>query len=430
MGNGGKPAVLNVAGSYKKSIDLTYDDIIVLYNEYIDKHGAAPTGADCLSKNNLPQMRIINKILHDANVTYNDFLNSLGKYSHVRTESNDYFKFVNRFKDVARMTGRVPRLADLQNNTYGLPSASWFVKHCPDKYVASYDAFVEWCGYESNKLKKWSKDEVASALRALEEKLNRPLSRADINASTVGFSMIVINRLYGSLSKAKGEIGLNPEVNRPVGRGPWFYVNALKEVIEDFIKQTGRRNITWAEIESGKYAGYNVGHHSYRKAFKDINIDIDAFMKGLGCETTSGVFSRRSVMDDGEIIWSSLEYEFSTYLRSLGMQYKKDYSRDVRYSEYTHDETRCNCDYVLCIGGDRLFIEIAGMLYRPKSGDFSTHTYPDDVCNNYRDRLAYKRDMLDGVCANYLLLFSNDIKNGKYKSMFNEKYAELKRVAA
>ena len=40
-------------------------------------------------------------------------------------------------------------------------------------------------------------------------------------------------------------------------------------------------------------------------------------------------FSYHYTYDDGERVVSSMEYEFSSYLRSLGFNYNKNYYRDV-----------------------------------------------------------------------------------------------------
>ena len=60
-----------------------------------------------------------------------------------------------------------------------LPSASWLAENCPDDNVKSYDDFVKWCGYESNKLIKDDK-QVANALVELEKKLGRHITNEDI----------------------------------------------------------------------------------------------------------------------------------------------------------------------------------------------------------------------------------------------------------
>lgn len=198
---------LNVDGKTINSLDLNYNQLVWLYDDFKKRNGRVPTTKDCSSKNNLPQSRIVNKILKDKNETYKDFMNKFGKVGHVRADSDDYLYYVNRFKTVSNKIGRALIGTELTNNEYGLPSATWFVNYCPNESVKSYDDFVRWCGFESNKLEK-DKDYVSSQLIELEKKLKRPIVKSDITIDNVGFSNIVICRIWGGLSNCKKELGL------------------------------------------------------------------------------------------------------------------------------------------------------------------------------------------------------------------------------
>ena len=81
---------LNVDGKSVSTTELTYEDLIKLYTQYIEKFNEIPIFSKCTLKNNMPQGRIINKILAEKEITYNDFLLQFGKVSHVRTESKNY----------------------------------------------------------------------------------------------------------------------------------------------------------------------------------------------------------------------------------------------------------------------------------------------------------------------------------------------------
>ena len=155
--------ILNINGVKKKSSELSLDDLIILYREYEDKYGKLPTMRDAKSKYNLPQQRVINRVLKENNVTYKEFMNNLGKVKHVRTESNDYDLFLNKYKKECEKLGRALLSSELINNNLGLPSVKWFIKNCPDKTVKTYDDFVRMCGYQSNK-KIMDKEDVSLAL--------------------------------------------------------------------------------------------------------------------------------------------------------------------------------------------------------------------------------------------------------------------------
>ena len=159
-------AILNVCGVYKKSTELSYDDLCWLYNDFISNYGHVPLTSECLSKNNLPQSRIINKIIELEGITYNDFICQFGKTSHVSANIKNYDKYVYKYKMISNEKGHALTEKELTNNNYGLPSASWFCKNCPDDTIQSYDDFVRWCGFKSNTLKK-EKDVISKQLLKL-----------------------------------------------------------------------------------------------------------------------------------------------------------------------------------------------------------------------------------------------------------------------
>lgn len=414
---------LQVGNRIVKSTDLTYEDLIILYQQFIDRYGFVPRTTECSSKYNMPQMRIIQKVLLNQGVTYNDLMNKFGKTAHVRTESKNYDMYLNRFCDTTKQLGHAPTKAELRNNSFGLPSADWFVKYCPDPSVKSYDQFVLWCGYDSNRIKHWTKDEVSPILLEYERTLGRPIKREDIRADTIGISMIVINRLYGGLDAAKMELGLMPTpTNQPQ---PFeYYRDLIKNIVYIFMKTTGRDRITWRDIESGQY-GETCHHKTLIKSFNDAGVDLYAFIKSCGCEMSDVSFSYRYTFEDGERVRSSMEYDFTRYLRSLGLQYKIDYERDVRYDRYIDIQSKIDCDYVIKIGKRLLFIEIAGIIFRPSDCIFSEYNYSGSRQNAYRDKLALKQSLLEKMGVDYLFLFLNDMADESYIKLFEDRVATI-----
>lgn len=133
---------LLVGNKYVNTSEVTYDDLVILYKQYIERYGEVPIFSKCDMKHNMPQGRIINRVIADKGITYNDFLLQFGKVSHVRTESKDYDLYVKRFKEVSDRIGHALVQKELFNNEYGLPNPTWFIKYCPDKNVKTYDDFV------------------------------------------------------------------------------------------------------------------------------------------------------------------------------------------------------------------------------------------------------------------------------------------------
>lgn len=73
------PIILKVGDKDVRSIDITYEDLKILYSQYIETYGDIPVSRYCDGKHNMPHMRIIQNILKENNIKYKDFLASFGK---------------------------------------------------------------------------------------------------------------------------------------------------------------------------------------------------------------------------------------------------------------------------------------------------------------------------------------------------------------
>lgn len=85
---------LNVEGRTVDANDLKYNELISLYSDFIKRNGRVPTYADCTSKNNLPQPKIVKSLLSNHNILYEDFISSFGKTSHIRSNANNYSSYI------------------------------------------------------------------------------------------------------------------------------------------------------------------------------------------------------------------------------------------------------------------------------------------------------------------------------------------------
>ena len=396
--------------------------MIWLFKDYENKHGTLPTTKDMNLKNNLPQSRILNNILKCANKTYCDFFSDLGKTSHVRCDKKDYDIFLKRYLSICNDIGRALREDELNKNNYPLPSINFFVKYCPDKNVKTYNDFVLWCGFNSNKLKK-DDDFVSNSLIDLEKKLGRPIIKEDITLENVGFTNIVVTRIFGSLSNAKKQ--LNLKETKPKSKYSFDeYCEILKETLLNIKDKTGRTDISWSDIENPIYYKNNkaINHKTYMNIFKKNNADIYLYIKNLGFSLGKKYFSNFYIFEDGERTTSSLEYDFSKFLRDeYNFIYGKDYYRNVMYKEFTNHNGKMDCDYCIHINNRKIYIELAGMIYNPINGGWRNHTYSSKRENGYRDKMIEKENLLIRSNCDYLFLFSADFKNNKYKSILKNK---------
>lgn len=419
---------LDVSGRQVLTTEVTYDDLVILYKQYIEKYGEVPIFSKCDTKHNMPQGRIINRVIADKGITYNDFLLQFGKVSHVRTESKDYNLYVKRFKKVSDRIGHALVQKELFNNEYGLPNPNWFVKYCPDENVKCYDDFVKWCGYDSNKLEK-DRDSVINTLINLEKELGRPITRNDISLENTGFSMIVLKRMFGGLTQAKKELGLIKTLpNQPL---PFkYYRNELDKILENIKKHTDREFISWGDIESEINNPKHLEHKTLTKSFKREGMDIFAYIKSKGFMMNPSSFSFHYTFDDGECVVSSMEYEFSSYLRSLGFEYKKGYYRNVLYKTFSDEQSKMNCDYKIMIDGTPLYVEIAGIIYNCKDDSWRDHKFASKKENEYRDKMIKKEKRLIESSQHFLFLFKSEMFNDEYKIILQNEINRIRQEAA
>ena len=73
------PNILKVGDKNVRSIDVTYEDLKILYSQYIETYGDVPVSRYCDGKHNMPHMRIIQSVLKENNIKYTDFLANYGK---------------------------------------------------------------------------------------------------------------------------------------------------------------------------------------------------------------------------------------------------------------------------------------------------------------------------------------------------------------
>lgn len=57
----GKKCILNVNGIIKLGCEINYEDLKIIFQDFVDKNGYFPTQLEWVLSNNLPQSRIVNR---------------------------------------------------------------------------------------------------------------------------------------------------------------------------------------------------------------------------------------------------------------------------------------------------------------------------------------------------------------------------------
>lgn len=141
-------------------------------------------------------------------------------------------------------------------------------------------------------------------------------------------------------------------------------------------------------------------------------------------------FSFHYTFDDGERVVSSMEYDFSKYLKSLGYEYDKDYFRDILYKTFSDEKSKMNCDYKIMIDGIPLYVEIAGIIYNCINDDWHTHKFSSKRENDYKDKMLRKENRLVENNCNFIFLFKSDMFSENYKIILQNKINEIRQEAA
>ena len=95
--------------------------------------------------------------------------------------------------------------------------------------------------------------------------------------------------------------------------------------------------------------------------------------------------------------------------------FNRDYFRDIKYRNFSYEKSRIDCDYVIVNGDDKVYVEIAGMMYKPRQSNWRTHNYPSKRAGAYRDTILKKEKILEDVNARYLILFYDDFNDERYR---------------
>lgn len=431
-------AQYNVHGSLKSRDDLSYEDLLWLFEEYKRLHnGDFPQQSDQTLNNNLPHNRIITSVLRRTRHNYGEFWSSLGKTAHVRAEIGSYAKYVSKIQELSEELGRPVYTAELFNNQYGLPSAPWLIKNCPDSNVKTWEDFLRWANIAEHS-HTWTKQETDRILREYATQHKKVIRISDVNAGAFPFSSIVINRIYGGISAANKELGIEAKysnkaqiqidgsskiisVDFNIRRPLDYYQRKLRCVLESIRESTGRTIIGWADIENPAFNDeHPTEHKTYTSAFKIRGQDVFEYIRSMGFVMKPHSAGTCFNFDDGERTKSRLEYIVSSHLRECGFVYNETYFRDVMYKHSFPDlpsSDKTNCDYVIALGDTKLYIEVLGMLGAGTNTDnWMTSNPKNKRTIQYLNKSLLKHDILTRNHAIFLFLFADEINDGGFKS--------------
>ena len=317
-----------------------------------------------------------------------------------------------------------------------MPSLRMYNEHLPGDLVD----WIEMCGYKLSENDKYSirhrggknynlsKDDCIDIIYKMQDRLKRPLMYKDFQSSSIDtLGVIYIKKYWGSLNKMKKELGL--EIVRESMSDKHLtreqFDSVMKQISLDLLN-SNKSFITTREINlCNKYPSYGTLSKLCRNYYgvglaehaRKYNIFLGRQGHGINY-----------IFEDGEHTTSQFEYILSNYLKVHGYKYNKGYFRDVKYSGFIKDYNgNINCDYVIYINNEPIYIEIAGII-----GDYKEWYYSNKEISSskskekYRVKLNQKEGILKSNNLKYFILFPCDLTTENFERIISNPSLELK----
>lgn len=367
----------------------------------------------------------MHSVLKSHNIDYKDLLceiDFLKAPSNIHYY-NKYIEFLKNHLDKNPELG----LYSMSRNKKKIftPDIRWLIENCPDKNVKDVETFREYLGIKSHEL---TKEECVDQILKTAKEFNRPLMYDDFrNYEYRKVTITDIRKHWGSLNKMKKSLGLEIVQESMLDRSlnKEELDNVLDEICE-YVRKDSRNFITTREINSNKkwnnYWSLNkYAINYYKMSFCDLlnkrGINLGEQGRGLNF-----------YFEDGEHTTSQYEYMFSNFLKENGFIYNKDYFRDIKYKTFIRNYTKnMNCDYVLHFNGEKIYIEIAGIIEAYKTWYYENKEISTSKSKEvYRQKLLEKEEMLKSNNLKYFILFPCDLTTENFKKIISNPSLELK----
>lgn len=330
---------------------------------------------------------------------------SVSKYS---IDLYDYY--CDQFVSISKNIGRPIMYKELigKRKIYDLPTSSWFVAHCPQP-VKDFSEFLEYLGFKPRY--NISKETATTIILGFSKTLNRTPKTDDFRTNKCNLSVPTISRLWGSFNKMLVDLGF--EINQGDMASRHRDIEQLKDDIKrccEWVYETqNRRVITLKDIDSCEWC---LSSQVYTKLFKkELGIPLKNYIEFLGYEYLKPGMGMHHTFEDGEITLSKHEFEFSNLLRNNNIKYR----RNVPYNEInTAYVGGMDCDYLVYIDNQQIYIEIAGMINKNKGTKY--------INKKYNNKIYNKEIILKSSNVQYIIVYGHEFD--KFISDFNNTFLQ------
>ena len=338
----------------------------------------------------------------------------------------NYEYYVSEYIRLSEEHGSPLSHAVIYKEPYNLPAARWYIKWCPDDNVKNWSDFKNWCGFYVHRLV--TKEKATEFIYRMQSEIERPLMYDDFRGSGCYHVPIdIVNKFWGSLNKMKLDLGLDIVQESMMDRS--LSKEEFDQMILAIVNYANKNNIGFVTtklidsnpqwLNTGTLRKYAMKYYneSLPNIFKNYHINMGVQGDGI-----------KYYFDDGETTMSQFEYLFSKFLKDFGLQYNKDYFRDVKYKTFASDcDSNINCDYVIYYRGEVIYIEIAGVI-----DVYKTWYYDDKPISSsksketYRLKLKEKENILKSNHLKYFILFPCDLTKENFISILQDGSLDLK----
>jgi hypothetical protein len=271
--------------------------------------------------------------------------------------------------------------------------------------------------------RNYTKNEVIERIHILHNRLNRDLYYDDFrNPQPDEIGIATIRRHWKTMNDMKKELNLNIVQENMIEKHVDFeaIIEDIQKVANEIYESENRKLLMMKDFNKLSI----VNSNTIWKQCKDNNTTLDNELNKIGFKLQDCGRGMNFKYKDGEMTASNYEYLFTNKLRALGYNYNTNYKRDIKYREFIIDYNNLmNCDYVITINNNLLYIELAGMLE-----EYEKEYKSDNILNIkskskklYAEKLKLKENMFIENGLNYFILFPSDLKEDNLDFLFENK---------
>lgn len=405
---------LIVGGKYKPCKQMSFDDLKILLKQFYDTYKITPI-VDIHYKNkyNMPSYSAVKRLTEDNGIQIRDVYTELGfDLNRMNRKNKDYIYWLDVLKNYIKDSGNIPISSEFSN--IGFPDSRWFINHCNNDKVKDYNSFIE---YEIGAKPRFfmSKEMATEIIINTYQKLGHSPTQKELRPYLCSS---IIKRIWGSFNNMKLELGLEILGRNNISKHIDFL--QLKEILlntcNDILKKDiNKTTITTKDITNN----CPVVFGTFERIFKQNNTTVREFLELNGFKYQKEGQGYVYNFEDGEVTKSQFELLFSNKLREYGLIYNKDYFRDVRYKTFISNyKGLLDCDYVININDNLVYVEIAGMLRDYKNRYKTPENIPSNSKKKYAEKLNQKESMFIKENLHYFILFPSDLTEDKIDYIF------------